>query len=125
MVETLGVVRRVVLFASLATLAAASLAVPAVAGAHVYWAHQASGTIGRANLDGTSPDQSFITGANDPIGVTVDGSYVYWTNYASGTIGRASLDGTSPDQNFITGASDPTGVAVDGSYVYWTNSASR
>ena len=36
---------------------------------HLYWA---TGTIGRANLDGTSPDQSFITGANQPCGVAVD-----------------------------------------------------
>ena len=71
----------------------------AVDGTHVYWANNASGTIGRANLDGSNPNQSFITGANAPIGVAVDGAHVYWTNFpqSAGTgIGRANLDGSMP-----------------------------
>ena len=31
--------------------------------AHVYWTNSGTGTIGRANLDGTGVNQSFITGA--------------------------------------------------------------
>jgi len=88
---------------------------------HVYWANDFAGTIGRASVDGSNPNQSFITGANNPVGVAVDGNYVYWTDYAAGTIGRANLDGTSVNQTFITGASNPRGVAVDGSHIYWTN----
>ena len=39
---------------------------------HVYWANEGTNTIGRANLDGTGVDQSFITGASAPFGVAVD-----------------------------------------------------
>jgi virginiamycin B lyase len=87
---------------------------------HVYWTN-VDGRIGRANVDGTSPNQSFITGAFLPDGVAVDGSYAYWTNNGNGRVGRANLDGTSPNQSFITGAIFPRGVAVNGSYVYWAN----
>ena len=38
---------------------------------HVYWANYGSDTIGRANLDGTEVEQSFITGASEPFGVAV------------------------------------------------------
>ena len=80
----------------------------AVDGQHIYWTNDNGTTIGRANLDGTGVDQSFITGT-DPIGVAVDGHYVYWTNATAGTIGRANLDGTGVNQSFITGANDPWG----------------
>ncbi len=100
----------------------------AVDDAHLYWDNQlvpdptapnAPGTtIGRANLDGTGVDQSFIGGANRPCGVAVDSQHVYWGSINSGmrgdgTIGRADLDGSNPDQSFVTGASRPVGVAVD------------
>jgi Low-density lipoprotein receptor repeat class B len=42
------------------------------ADAFVYWANGFTGTIRRANLDGSGVDQSFITGASDPAGVAVD-----------------------------------------------------
>jgi virginiamycin B lyase len=92
------------------------------AGAYVYWGNNYTDTIGRANLDGTDIDQSFIAGAASPTAVAVDLTHVYW---GSGTnaIGRANLNGSSPNGSFITGSqvSDPEGMAVDGSYVYWAN----
>jgi hypothetical protein len=87
-----------------------SIAVPV---RHVYWTNAGSDTIGRANLDGTGANQSFIGGASVPVGVAVDANYVYWTNAGSDTIGRANVDGTGANQSFITGASVPLGVAVD------------
>ncbi len=80
-----------------------------------------SPALGRANLNGTGANQSFIPvrGA----GVAVDGSHIYWAEPRAGTIGRANLDGTNVEPNFITGASNPQGVAVDASHVYWTNAA--
>jgi streptogramin lyase len=40
---------------------------------HLYWANVETGTIGRANSDGTAVNQSFVaTGANQPCGVAVD-----------------------------------------------------
>ena len=38
---------------------------------HVYWTNADADTIGRANLDGTGANQSFITGASNPVGVAV------------------------------------------------------
>ena len=46
------------------------------ADAYVYWTNNDTNAIGRANLDGTNPDQSFITGATHPLGVAVDASHV-------------------------------------------------
>ena len=87
-----------------------TVAVPA---RHLYWTNFNTGTIGRANVDGTGANQGFITGASLPVGVAVDAAHVYWTNVGTGTIGRANLDGTGANQSFITGARDPAGVAVD------------
>ena len=87
--------------------------------AYVYWGNYGGNTIGRANLDGSSPNQNWITGCNGPAGVVVDANYVYWGNYGGNTIGRANLDGSSPNQNWITGSSKPVEVAVDANYVYW------
>ena len=95
-------------------MALAALCLPASAGAYVYWTNSSSNSIGRANLDGSGVNESFITGAFNPAGVAVNGAYVYWANEFTDTrIGRASLNGSSPDQSFITGASGPVGLAVD------------
>ena len=89
----------------------------AVDGTGVYWANNASGTVGRADLDGSNANQSFIVGANAPIGVAVDGAHVYWTSFPKGSvgtgIGRANLDGSNANQSFITGVDGAFGVAVD------------
>ena len=76
-------------------------------------ANTGPGTIGRANLDSSGVNQSFISGVSGPFGVAVDGGHVYWTNSGYGTIGRANLDGSGANQSFITGTSIPYGVAVD------------
>ena len=52
-------------------------------------------------LDGSGVDQSFITGASGPVGLTVDGSHVYWANFNINRIGRANVDGSGADQSFI------------------------
>ena len=82
----------------------------------------ATESIGRANLDGSSPNNNFITGASNPGAVAVDGQHIYWTNPSANTIGRANLDGTSVNQSFInlSGAAGPSGLAVDGRHIYWT-----
>ena len=51
----------------------------AVAVRHIYWTNY-FGTIGRADLDGSNPNQSFITGASGPYGLAVDAEHIYWTN---------------------------------------------
>jgi virginiamycin B lyase len=107
--------------------ALACAVVPAQANAFVYWSntHFGEGTsLGRANLDGTGVDQSFITGAVGPVQVAVNSRYIYWANANAGTIARANLDGSSPNERFITGASGAEdGVAVDGTYIYWVDNS--
>ena len=88
---------------------------------------RADTTIGRANLNGSSPDLSFITGTSffggsaNPSGVAVDANYVYWANQLAGStgftnssIGRAPKSGEVPDQDFISPVTFPQGVAVEG-----------
>jgi hypothetical protein len=97
----------------------------------VYWTVNpgpGGGMIGRANLDGTNPKFTLLSGLFGAQGITLDSNYLYWANGPS-QIGRANLDGTSPNPSFIIGArvgtptSDPvgtpTGLAVDGTSVYW------
>jgi phosphotransferase system IIA component len=89
----------------------------------IYWTNLGipGGAIGRANLDGTGVNQTFITGAGDPQFVAVDGQHIYWSNpYPSPDIGRANLDGTSVNSSFISGAPNASGVAVDGQHLYWS-----
>jgi Domain of unknown function (DUF5050) len=90
------------------------------AAAFVYWAN-GGGTIGRADLDGTAVNQSFVADAGTPCGAAVDGAHVYWANDSDGgTIERANLNGTGPE-SLIDGATFPCGVAVDASHVYWAS----
>jgi len=103
----------------------ACTALPSAADAAVYWTNQRTDAIGRANLDGSRVDQSFITGADKPCGIAVDSSHLYWSNVGSGTIARSNLDGSGVEQSFITGANKPCGVAVDGAHVYWANTGSH
>jgi virginiamycin B lyase len=110
---------RAVVGALVGSLVVAVAATPAKA--FVYWTSVSGGVIGRANLDGSAVNQSFITGLGGPYAVAVDGAHIYWTNYFGGAIGRANLDGTSVNQTFVTGLADPYGVAVDGAHIYWTN----
>jgi virginiamycin B lyase len=91
----------------------------AVDGQHIYWVNNGNNTIGRANLDGSDPDQNFITGARDAAGLAVDGQHVYWPNDGGDTIGRANLDGSGVDQDFIANTNSPAGIAVDAQHVYW------
>jgi virginiamycin B lyase len=103
-----------------------TLAFAAPAHGYVYWTNFKADTIGRAMLDGSAVEQSFIGPPDPPINpcaIDIDGEYVYWANQAGsapqGKIGRAKLDGSEVDNEFITGANNPCGVAVDASYVYW------
>lgn len=87
----------------LAAVAVAALALSAVtfagrANAFVYWtspglSNNASGLLGRANLDGTNANDTFESSVNYPQAVAVDPAdgYMYWTtNLLGGTIARAS-----------------------------------
>jgi virginiamycin B lyase len=110
---------RAVVGALVGSLVVAVAATPA--NAFVYWTSVSGGVLGRANLDGSGVNESFITGLAGPYAVAVDGAHIYWTNYFGGAIERANLDGSGVNQTFVTGLADPYGVAVDGAHIYWTN----
>jgi hypothetical protein len=112
--------RRAVLV--LATLAVATPALAARADAYIYWTNPRGDTIGRANLDGTAANPSFITGAHTPLGIAVDGTHIYWAN-STNTIGRSNLDGTGANQSFIAPqiSNRASGVAVDDAHIYWVS----
>jgi hypothetical protein len=95
--------------------------------AFIYWADPLRGLIGRASIDGANVDGGFITGANQPCGVTLDNQYLYWANAGNGTIGRAKLDGTDVNESFITGASQPCGPSTETGtgILYWANPGSN
>ena len=95
-------------------------------GNFVYWTNDGGTTIGRAKLNGTGVNNSFVAGLNDPNGIAVDSKFIYWSQGtgADSSIGRANLDGTGANPNFIpnsAGVSSPAGVAVTTTGVYWSN----
>jgi virginiamycin B lyase len=101
----------------LLTLAGAAPAAAAAPG-FIFWSNEQTARLGRANIDGTGVNQSFISGAEGP-GVAVDSKHVYWTNRTSNAIGRANLDGSDVNQRFITGMNEPYSLAVDNQHIYW------
>jgi hypothetical protein len=120
-------------------------------GSHIYWANPATGSIGRADLDGENADPNFIAVPegeceielgvkvrvpSTPRYLAVDSGHIYWTNTGrfnnqeepqdgGGTIGRAKLDGevASIEPALICGASNPQGIAVNATRIYWANAA--
>ena len=96
---------------TLAVLATLAL-LPAIANAYVYWANYGTGTIARADLDGSHVDKRVISGVQ-PWAVAVDADHLYWANVDTNKIGRADLDGSHVDKRLITGVNRPRGVAVD------------
>jgi virginiamycin B lyase len=92
------------------------------AGAYIFWTNLDTNTIGRAYLDGTGVNQSFIGGASLPEGAAVNDDFVYWPNSgAPESIGRATVEGAGVNQSFIPGARSPDGVAVNSTHIYWAN----
>ena len=96
--------RRAAWIAALAAVALVAVALAPRAGAFVYWANYDTGTIGRADLDGSDVNQSFITGAIGPVGLAVGDAGAYWANFDSSAIGRADLDGSDANQSLVTTA---------------------
>lgn len=104
--------------------------------AYIYWTERsdfdAGPSIGRARLDGSAVDLSFIPAGGEPTGIDVDGAHVYWTHrdthvtrsgvYFTYAIGRANRDGTGIDQQFVRAANTLTGVAVTSGYIFWASS---
>ena len=69
---------------------------PAAAPVHLYWANGKT-TIGRARLDGTGVEQSFVSGTGrGPCGVALDREHIYWGEALGGKVG-------SPDEGGAVG----------------------
>lgn len=86
-----------------------------------------TGTIARANLNGSGVDENFITHAEDPNELVLDGSHIYWSTSLDGfgdlgpghTIGRANMDASNVEPAYITTGTPTEGIAVDSSSLYW------
>jgi virginiamycin B lyase len=105
----------------------------AAAPVYLYWASGKT-TIGRARLDGTGVEQSFVSGTGrGPCGVALDREHIYWGEEpggkvgspdTGGAIGRANRDGSGVNAEFIpTPRHHGCGVAIAGGYIYWTSTA--
>ncbi|HEX6020662.1 MAG TPA: choice-of-anchor D domain-containing protein [Solirubrobacter sp.] len=92
---------------------------------HIYWSSLLTRTIGRANLDGSDANPSFIDAGQRIESLVVDGEYIYWTVLSPSVIGRAKLDGTEIEPRFIAVDNYPRGIAVTDEYIYWGNIGGR
>ena len=107
---------------------------------HLYWVNSTPGsgakpppmTIGRARLDGTGVEHSFVSGTGrGPCGVALDRRHIYWAERLGGKvgspvegggIGRANRDGSGVNAKFIaTPGMGGCGVAIAGSHIYWAS----
>lgn len=91
----------------------------AVGAPGIFWVDAQYGTVGHANLDGSSPNNSFITDSRTTGGVAFDSQHVFWSNHDHWRISRANIDGTSPTYDFIDLNAYPAELMVAGSYLYW------
>lgn len=85
---------------------------------HVYWGGFEK-SIGRAELDGSHAEPSFITGIKRPCGIALEGSRIYWTvNDVPGSIQGTDLQGGHAVETIIDQAAGiPCGLAADSTVV--------
>jgi hypothetical protein len=78
----------------------------------MYWGDAGSGTIRRANLDGSN-QEILIRGLSEPPGIALDvaDNALYWTDALGNDIGRAKLDGTG-QEILVTDLNMPTSIAL-------------
>src|SRR4051794_23796605 len=92
-------------------------------GSHVYWGSSGNGSpgwIGRANVDGSSPEQSFTSSGTScsVFGVRATASAVYWLQ--AGGCGGTIV--SYPGFGSAGGGAGTCGFDIEGSHVYWSNS---
>ena len=110
----------VVLLVAAVAMAIGTQAATAAPG--IFWTNSGANTIGRADPDGGNVDQRFITGVDNPMGLSAVGTHLYWVTggVAAGAIGRATLNGHDVTLSvFSTTTSLSSGVAVDTGHLYW------
>lgn len=90
---------------------------------YLYWTNAGTNSIGRAALDGSAANASFITGnVNSPYGIAVDNNNVYWANSGSNQIGFAAKSSGGSGSILTATAGTPLGLATDATFVYWGDS---
>jgi hypothetical protein len=108
-----------------------------VQGQYIYWLLRDERRIGRANLDGSGVNTSFIVlpGTNEPGqyggipgGLATDGTHLYWTIQSDeasivGFVSKATLDGTLVTRQLVATGKGPIGISASGGKLYWANSA--
>jgi len=81
--------------------------------AHVYWGEFGKG-IGRARLDGSDPEPSFITGIEGPCGIALQGGYIYWTQIGPhGGVQGTEIEGSHSFETIVNQGYFPFGIAAD------------
>jgi hypothetical protein len=94
----------------------------AVGGGYIYWSSAAGTSIGRANLDGSSPNPDFIANVPGYVNdLAVSGSNIYWSNAGGTAIGDAATDGSAVNPTFITGMAQVGEIDIFGNFIYWTD----
>jgi len=96
----------------------------ALGGDHLFWferrpSGQDFGGVGRAGLDGSSPQRLFVPfhNVNPGCGLAASGGYLYWEQDEA--IARANLQGGEVEETFIPKAGLVDGIAVQSGYIYW------
>ena len=97
-----------------------------IAGNKMYWTD--SGSIRRADLDGTNVENVIRNAVQAPIGIALDiaGNKMYWVDPYTDKVQRADLDGENVE-DLITGLPGKLGgIALDiaRNKMYWTDSGS-
>jgi hypothetical protein len=103
-------------------LAAIALLVVPAAPAAVYW--DEPGTLGAANLDGSSPNPKYLLFrhmAGPTCDVAVTATHLYWCEWFG--IWRVNLEGPAVPTQVVSGLNNPGGIAVDGGHLYWASRA--
>lgn len=101
------------------SIAAMLSASPAYA-QQVYWA--SGSNIGRANIDGTGVDPSFISGLTLATAVASNATHIFWAEHTSGNIGRANIDGTGVNPSFIVlGVAGLESLVVSDTHIFWAD----
>jgi hypothetical protein len=106
------------LFAASALAACVSLTGLAQARPHIFFDDETTGSIGRANLDGSHVQKKFIPHANPaatPNDLAAGGSHVYWIK-RTGSLWRALTDGSHAEK--IVGGVGQS-VTEGGAFVFW------
>ena len=88
---------------------------------HIYWSNRLDDTIGRAKIDGTDVNNSFIDLSSltiDMGDLAVNNTHIFWAEIDNRFVGRANLDGSNIVEDLFDGSTEPSGVALNETFIY-------